>query len=560
MPSHFSFSSKKLFLIIFLVLLFLSSISATSAQVDPVFFVVDIPFSSEKDLSYLASRFDIWEVDPITKMVKAQVSLDQLSVLSKIGFLYSIDRSNTNLINSPLKLIPGQDSGIPGFTCYRTVEETYTSAQILEQQYPSLATWLDIGDSWEKLDSNAAPGYDLQVLKLTNQTSPFPKAKIFIMSGLHARELAPVELNTRFAEHLLTNYNSDPDITWMLDHNEIYLLLIANPDGRKIAETGLSWRKNTNANYCLANFSLRGADLNRNFPFHWADATYIPGECEPTYFGPSAVSEPETAAIHNYVLDLFTDQRGPLDNDPAPSDTTGMFIDLHSYGELVLWPYGFDSTSTAPNQAQLKTLGYKLAYFNTYIPQQASQLYPAPGASDDFVYGYLGIGSYTIEMGTNFYQDCAYFESIIYPTNRDALLYAIKAARTPYLTPSGPDAISLSIPQTHFLPRSTFQLNATINGRRYYNSSEYTGIITKAQYTIDLPPWDPAAIKIPMVCSDGTCDSRLELVAALVDTTNLSPGRHIIFVQGKDVDGYWGSVSAIFFNLNYEVLIPFAAQ
>jgi carboxypeptidase T len=54
----------------------------------------------------------------------------------------------------------------------------------------------------------------------------------------------------------------------MLDHHEVHLMLHTNPDGRKKAEAGLSWRKNTNNNFC-ANSNNRGVDLNRNFTFAW---------------------------------------------------------------------------------------------------------------------------------------------------------------------------------------------------------------------------------------------------------------------------------------------------
>ena len=41
------------------------------------------------------------------------------------------------------------------------------------------------------------------------------------------------ELNTRFAEYLLAQYGVNSDVTWMLDHQEVHLLLQTNPDGRK---------------------------------------------------------------------------------------------------------------------------------------------------------------------------------------------------------------------------------------------------------------------------------------------------------------------------------------
>ncbi len=98
---------------------------------------------------------------------------------------------------------------------------------------------------------------------------PGPKPKLFITAAIHAREYTTAELVTRFAEYLVNNYGTNADATWILDHHEIHIMLHTNPDGRKQAETGLSWRKNTNQNYCGATSTSRGADLNRNFAFQW---------------------------------------------------------------------------------------------------------------------------------------------------------------------------------------------------------------------------------------------------------------------------------------------------
>ena len=119
-------------------------------------------------------------------------------------------------------------------------------------------------------------------------------------------------------------------------------------------------------------------------------------------------------------------------------------ITLHSYSELVLWPWGWTGTD-APNHAQLQTLGRKFAYFNSYTPQQSNNLYPTNGTTDDWAYGELGIASYTFEMGTTFFQGCTTFESTIWPDNRDALLYALTVADTPYMSAYGPDALSAAI-------------------------------------------------------------------------------------------------------------------
>ena len=142
--------------------------------------------------------------------------------------------------------------------------------------FPNLASWIDVGDSWEKTTTGGSAGYDMQVLRLTNADVPGTppagftgKPRLFVTSAIHAREYTTAELMTRFAEYLVTNHGVDADATWLLDEHEIHLMLQTNPDGRKQAETGLSWRKNTNENYCCPTSTSRGADLNRNFEFQW---------------------------------------------------------------------------------------------------------------------------------------------------------------------------------------------------------------------------------------------------------------------------------------------------
>ncbi|MGA1824201.1 MAG: M14 family metallopeptidase [bacterium] len=443
-------------------------------------------------------------------------------------------------------------TGIPGYPCYRTVEETFATAESIVGNYPELATFTDEGDSWEK--ENQLGGFDIKVLRLTNSAIAGPKPKIFLTAAIHAREYTTAELVTRLAEYLVDNYGTDADVTWMLDYHEIHLMLQANPDGRKKAETGLSWRKNTNQDYCTFWPDYRGADLNRNFQFKWNCCGGSSGsECDATYHGPYAASEPETDAIQEYIFSQFPDQRGPNDADPAPIDATGLYIDVHSHGRLVLWPWGW-TPDPSPNATQLQTLGRKFAYFNNHSPEQDYGLYPTDGTTTAFAYGELGIPSYTFELGTVFFEDCSYFENTILPDNMPALLYAIKVARTPYMTPAGPDVINLTLypgstPQG--IPSGTIvTLSATIDDTCYNNSNgtEPLQNIIAAEYYLDVPPWitDPTPIAISMSPSDRTFDSTTEAVEAIIDTTGWSEGQHIIFVRGQDEDKNWGAFSAIF--------------
>jgi len=165
-------------------------------------------------------------------------------------------------------------------------------------------------------------------------------------------------------------------------------MLQANPDGRKQAEAGFLWRKNTNQSYCGSTSNSRGVDLNRNFSFSW-NSTNGQGsssnQCSATYRGPSGASEPEVQAIESYVRGLWPDRRGTGRNDAAPADTSGIHLDIHSYSELVLWPWG-DTSSSAPNGSALQTLGRKFAFFNGYSPMQSVGLYPTDGTTDSVSY------------------------------------------------------------------------------------------------------------------------------------------------------------------------------
>ena len=548
------------FLSVLLFLCFLSSSANVSAQAggdDLV--VVDIPYTSQDELSYLASHYDLWHVDPETKLVKVMLARSEFKVLSDLGYRMILDEANTTLANIGLEILPGQRAGIPGYPCYRTVDETFASAEAIASAYPTLASWIDIGDSWEKTFPGGSEGYDINVLVLTNKAKNGDKAKILVNSGLHARELAPVELNMRFAEYLVTHYGIDADITWLLDYNEVHLLLVSNPDGRKQAETGLSWRKNTNENYCGPTSTSRGADLNRNFDFHWDGGYSSTDPCNTSYRGPISLSESESQAISAYELSIFEDQRSPNDSDPAPSNTSGLFIDLHSYGGDVLWPYGFDRGSVAPNNLQLQTLGRKLAYFNDYSPYQASSLYPASGASDDYSYGTFGIASYTIELGEleTFSPNCTYFEDSILSANQDTLIYALKSARRPYQTPSGPDVLELTAPGGQLSFNQTFQVTATLDDTLYQTSSGYeiTQDIQAARASIDVPPWEAQQFFI-LQAVDGSFDDKNEEVSGTISTIGLVGGRHTLFVQGQDAAGNWGAVSAVFFETEYGYYFP----
>jgi carboxypeptidase T len=510
--------------------------------------VVRVYYADQADLATLARELDIWEVNHEERYLVALVKPARYVQLVSAGYRLEIDPEQTRLLNQPLVSQPGQTNGIPNFPCYRTVEETYTTTLHLAATYPTLARVITIGSSWEKVTSGGLPGYDLLVLKLTNQSVPGPKPKFFLMAEIHARELTTAEMAVRYAEYLLSHYGTDPDITWLLDLQEVHILVMTNPDGRKHAETGEWWRKNTDSASGCTDSSSWGTDLNRNSSFAWGDAGTDP--CDELYQGPAPASEPETQALQNYVASIFPDQRGPGDTDPPSPDATGVFVTLHAYGNDVLYPWGWTS-NPAPNVTQLRTLGRKFGFFNRYqvcASYDSDCMYPTTGTSDDWAYGNLGVAAYTWEMGTTFFQACSTFENTIVPGNMPALIYAAKAARRPYQTPAGPESIQVSVPIIGVTQGAQVQLTATANDTRYYSNGwgdEPSQNIAAARYSVDAPSW-LATIFYPMTAIDGVFNQPVEAIQATVNTAGWQPGRHTIYVESQDASGNWGVPSAVF--------------
>jgi hypothetical protein len=256
--------------------------------------------------------------------------------------------------------------------------------------------------------------------------------------------------------------------------------------------------------------------------------------------------------LNELVRGLFPDQRSDDDNLAAPADTTGLLISMHSYGNLVLWPWGW-SAQSAPNESGLRTLGRKLAFFNAYRPGQANELYRTTGDTTDWAYGELGIPAYTYEIGEFFFQPCEDLEQIM-SENLDSLVYAAKASRRPYQMPAGPDTMSLRLEPIDPILGEQVLLTAKIDDRLYshVNGQEPWQDVAGAEYYLDAPPWaTPAPLAHSMQPKDGAFDSSWERVEANIDTSGLSSGRHTVFVRGQDSLGNWGVLSAVFFYVEH---------
>lgn len=495
--------------------------------------------------SRLAEEYDFFTYLPKDGEGHFFLTPEEVEALRAQGFTPELDTARTARLRElpqwterEVELFGGT---IPGFSCYRTVDQTYADLQALAAAHPDLVSLIDIGDTWEKQMNGQ--GDDILVAKITRLADTFPKSKLVIMAAMHARELATAEAATRFAEYLVAGYGVDPERTWLLDHREIHIIPQLNPDGRTRAEAGQLWRKNADNAFC-ANSSSRGVDLNRNASFLWSGTGASANACSETFRGPSAGSEPETQAIEAYLAQVFPDQRGGNLTDPAPADAEGIFFSLHSYGEMVLYPWEA-ITSAPPNQTALRTLGRRLGFFNQYTVCQTC--FPSTaGTTVDEAYGEYGVAAYTFEVGNDFFEPCTNFENPIWPQNREAFLFAAKAARRPYQEPAGPAAINVALSAAQTATPVT--VTARIDDTRYFSGgqgTEPTQAIAAAFFTVDTPP-GPGVPATPLAPVDGSFNTSAENVTGTLDPAGLTPGRHLVYVYGQDTTGQNGVPTAIF--------------
>jgi carboxypeptidase T len=496
-------------------------------------------FRSAAELSQVARTYAIVEVRPEDGYALLELAAADVQSLTSQGSDLQYDGPEET---SPDKPLPA---------CLRDVDGLYAAMRARVAAHPSLAELIDYGDSWRKVSGRG--GYDLLALRL-GAGSAADQPRLFVAGGVHGRELIGPEVALRFVDQLLEGYGRDADATMILDETQIYVVVVVNPDGRQLAQQGCSQRKNRDdsagaCTLCSATVPF-GVDLNRNGPFAWGGASASP--CSQTYQGKKPASEPEVQSYTKLLSSIFPRPAAGQAVLPAPRDASGMVVSLHSRGDMVLWPWGH-SFDAAPNGTALTTLGRKLAFFNGYRPQQSSEMYTTTGDIDDWAYAELGVPAITIEMGTEYAPSCATVEEIA-RKNLGALVYSAKAARAPYALPAGPDATAIGVATLASSSGSVLEITATIDDGRYGqgNGVEEEQAVAAAELSIDLAPWADGSLTIPMAALDGAFDASSEVVFARVETRTLGPGRHTIYVHGRDAAGNWGVVSAAFASVDGE--------
>ncbi|XP_030023350.2 carboxypeptidase B [Manduca sexta] len=204
-------------------------------------------------------------------------------------------------------------AGLP-FDRIHTYKQVDDYLEMLAKEYPETVKLVNAGKSFE--------GRDIKYLKIsTTDFQDDSKPIVFIESLLHAREWITLPASL-YAIHKLvidvTERDLLQDIDWII-------LPIANPDGYVHShEQARFWRKNR-ANGFMENDTCMGVDLNRNFDIDWGTASSN-DVCTETFHGRGPFSEPEAIIIRDIIAEY--------------SDRLEIFLDIHSFGSMILYGWG----------------------------------------------------------------------------------------------------------------------------------------------------------------------------------------------------------------------------
>lgn len=309
---------------------------------------------------------------------------------------------------------------------YHSLAQMEEALQEIASLYPDITSLYSIGTSYENRP--------IWCLEITDNPGEEEREPGVVFMGLHhAREWPTLEICLYTAQMLTSHYDISPEIRDIVQNRRIWIVPCVNPDGYYYShDQGNDWRKNR---HYFPETDTYGVDLNRNYPGAcngdprgaWgslgsASVTHHPAYS--TYCGPAPFSEREARA----VCSLFVEHN------------VSASITWHTYGELVLWPWGYSENARAPDHDYLSYVGREMASriasqsgSGTYTPEQAAGLYPTTGDTADWAYGYAHYVqgtttfTYTIEACQEFHPPASALEQVA-SENFEAALFLLEEA------------------------------------------------------------------------------------------------------------------------------------
>ena len=329
---------------------------------------------------------DITHVDPKGRFVEAVVPEDRLSLLARYTYEFKVP-------DLEARWKAWKEAGIlVDFGPYYTYAEAIAKMDTLHARYPNI-----VSEKW--VIGQSIQGRDIYAFRISdNPEMDEDEPAVLLDAVTHAREPGGLSTVFGFVDYLVERYGTDPEITWLIDNREIYIIPIINPDGYVYNEQNSHgrWRKNMrdNDNDGVFEEDYDGVDLNRNFGYMWGydntGSSPYPGD--QTYRGTGPFSEPETQAVRE-----LTDSVRPV-----------LALNYHTYSNLLIFPWGYVNQPT-PDQALFEAMSQIMTAVNGYTYGRPAQLlYPVNGEINDWMYGEQTekpkVFSWVPEVGEAFWQ------------------------------------------------------------------------------------------------------------------------------------------------------------
>ena len=300
------------------------------------------------------------------------------------------------------------------FGGFYTYDEMLGELDDMHNQFPNLISErVDIKDENYNESPHIHETYEgrfLQLVKISDNPNTSEEEPQILYTALHhAREPASMQQLIYFMWYLLENYESNNSIKQIIDSSELFFVPCVNPDGYIYNETsepngGGMWRKNRRDNH--------GVDNNRNYSYIdensnevWNTSGTSNNPNNNTYAGDGPFSEAENRAVRFLV----------------ESKNFKLALNNHTYGNLLLYPYGYDYNQPTEDNEIFEFISSELIVENNYDNIISADLYPAAGDSDDFMYGMLTtesnqtrdkIFAMTPEIGSSFWPQSSTIEDI----------------------------------------------------------------------------------------------------------------------------------------------------
>ncbi|NXR09877.1 CBPA2 Carboxypeptidase, partial [Semnornis frantzii] len=253
----------------------------------------------------------------------------------------------------------------------------YEELDHIANEFSRLVSKIKIGESYEKRP--------LYVLKFSTGGSNRPA--IWLDAGIHSREWVTQASAIWMARKIASDYGNDPSITSLLNKMDIFLLTVSNPDGYVFTHTSdRMWRKTRSK---IPGSVCYGVDPNRNWDAGFGGPGASSYPCSESYHGPSANSEVEVKSVVNFI---------------KSHGNIRAFLTLHSYSQLLMYPYGYKCTEPA-DHAELDALGIAAAsaisslYGTSFkVGSICKVIYQASGGSIDWSYDFGIKYSFALEL------------------------------------------------------------------------------------------------------------------------------------------------------------------